>query len=117
MKKIKRASKDTISQTQPEPLLRSEPADPSKSCVLVAEDLKPCTCKNGRCSKKYCVCLKRGVKCNPALCSCRDCENLDSPEAEARRQEQVLKLKEGQLMRKGCNCKRNRCEQNYCICF
>ena len=89
IKKIKRASKDTISQTQPEPLLRSEPADPSKSCVLVAEDLKPCTCKNGRCSKKYCVCLKRGVKCNPALCSCRDCENLDSPEAEARRQEQV----------------------------
>lgn len=116
-KKIKRVAKETITLTQSEPMQRSEQADPPKVTAPVADDQKPCTCKNGRCAKKYCVCLKRGSKCNPAFCTCRDCENLDSPEAEARRLEQLQKLEDGLLIRKGCNCKRNRCEQNYCICF
>lgn len=83
----------------------------------LAEDMKPCTCKNGKCAKKYCVCLKRAAKCNPQTCTCRDCANLDSPEAEQRRLEQLKKIEEGQLVRKGCNCKRNQCAQNYCVCF
>lgn len=90
---------------------------PTRAIDPVADDMKPCTCKNGKCAKKYCVCLKRAAKCNPMTCTCRDCANLDSAEAETRRSEQLKKLEEGQLVRKGCNCKRNRCEQNYCVCF
>lgn len=116
-KKIKKTGTEKNVLAQPEPLLRSEQLDPTKAAAAVADDLKPCTCKNGRCAKKYCVCLKRGAKCNPAVCTCRDCENLDSPEAEARRLDQQQKLEDGLLIRKGCNCKRNRCEQNYCVCF
>jgi hypothetical protein len=90
---------------------------PLKTIELVAEDTKPCTCKNGKCAKKYCVCLKRAAKCNPQTCTCRDCVNLDSADAVMRRSEQLKKIEEGQFVRKGCNCKRNHCAQNYCVCF
>jgi len=33
-----------------------------------------CTCKNSKCEKKYCECLKRGVKCS-SLCKCEECKN------------------------------------------
>lgn len=79
--------------------------------------MKPCTCKNGRCAKRYCQCLKRGVKCDPSLCTCRNCANDDSKEAAMRRSEQLKRIEDGMTVRKGCTCKRNKCEQNYCICF
>jgi hypothetical protein len=86
-KKLKRAAKESASQMQATVLLASQSAPLKGVAVSVADDVKPCTCKNGRCAKKYCVCLKRAEKCDPSLCTCRDCENLDSPTAEARRQE------------------------------
>jgi hypothetical protein len=116
-KKPKRTAKEQISQTQ-----TAAPIVGSQSALLKreaqsAEEAKPCTCKNGRCAKKYCVCLKRAEKCDPTLCTCRDCENLDSKAAEDRRMEQLKRIQDGSLVRKGCNCKRNKCEQNYCVCF
>ena len=33
-----------------------------------------CNCKNSRCKKFYCECLKNGVGCS-SLCRCEDCMN------------------------------------------
>ena len=84
-KKIKRVAKEYISQTQTAAPMLPNQSDSAKGEAPVGEEAKPCTCKNGRCAKKYCVCLKKGGKCDPALCTCRDCENLDSVPAEDRR--------------------------------
>ncbi len=60
------------------------------------------------------MCLKRGVACEPGLCACVGCLNDDRPEAQKARLEQLRSLAEA--VRKGCNCKRNYCRKNYCIC-
>ena len=79
-----RKTRKVLPLTQPEVSKNSEVFEPQKA---IPDEMKPCTCKNGKCAKKYCVCLKRAGKCDPTLCSCRDCENLDSNEAETRRQD------------------------------
>lgn len=88
--KIKSKTKEVPILTQQEPQVAVVPTlDVVKPAAVgvIDEALKACTCKNGKCAKKYCVCLKRAERCNPLVCSCRDCENLDSAEAEARRTE------------------------------
>ena len=63
-----------------------------------------CTCKKTRCLKKYCECYRVGKKCNPDVCSCRDCANTKDRVVE----EEKLK---------GCTCRRNKCLKKYCECF
>ena len=86
------------------------------SAVIEAESSPiACTCPNGHCLKKYCVCLKQGVACNDR-CQCTDCENDSRPEAQRRRMEQISKIKNG-VPKRGCNCKKNQCKLNYCVCY
>jgi len=37
-----------------------------------------CGCKNNRCLKKYCACLKQGISCDNDSCGCIDCKNPNS---------------------------------------
>ena len=73
-----------------------------------------CNCRGGHCRQLYCVCLKNGRACEPGICQCIGCLNDDRPEAESARAAQKLLLESA--VRKGCNCKRNYCRKNYCIC-
>ena len=73
-----------------------------------------CHCRGGKCRQLYCVCLKAGVACDPTVCQCEDCQNDMRESAIAAREEQKRILKEA--VRRGCNCKRNYCLKNYCIC-
>ena len=75
---------------------------------------KRCHCKGGKCRQLYCVCLKRGVKCDPDVCGCVDCQNDDRESAVLARAEQLRNI--NNPVRKGCNCKRNYCLKGYCIC-
>jgi len=75
-----------------------------------------CTCPRGNCKKKYCVCLKAGMPCDPSRCGCTDCENDNRLDAHHKRTHQLSKLSET-AVRRGCNCKRNQCKLNYCVCF
>ncbi len=34
-----------------------------------------CTCKNSKCLKLYCECFSSQSYCDPATCSCKDCNN------------------------------------------
>ena len=63
-----------------------------------------CTCKSTKCLKKYCVCFAQGKKCDPNVCSCKDCENNE---------DRVVKPRALQ----GCTCRRSKCLKKYCDCF
>jgi len=36
-----------------------------------------CGCKNSGCLKKYCECFREGQPCNPDVCKCQGCKNLE----------------------------------------
>ncbi|GMH84827.1 hypothetical protein TrVE_jg1501 [Triparma verrucosa] len=36
-----------------------------------------CGCKNSGCLKKYCECFREGNLCNPDVCKCQGCKNLE----------------------------------------
>ena len=60
--------REPVEQKRPEPQL----SNPFKA---LAEDEKgiKCNCKNSKCLKLYCECLRRGVTC--VGCNCTGCEN------------------------------------------
>lgn len=41
-----------------------------------------CSCTRSRCVTKYCDCNVRGDGCDPAVCSCTNCENMMKPLSE-----------------------------------
>lgn len=49
--------------------------------------VKKCTCQRGKCLQKYCVCLKAGKGCDPAVCLCVECQNDERQTAVERRAE------------------------------
>jgi len=41
-----------------------------------------CSCLKNKCNTKYCDCNSRGVGCDPAVCTCINCENMMKPLSE-----------------------------------
>lgn len=46
-----------------------------------------CSCTKNKCITKYCDCNSRGVGCDPAVCSCVNCENMMKPLSEVQEHE------------------------------
>tara|TARA_B100000963_G_scaffold320162_1_gene302511 strand:+ start:9797 stop:10435 length:639 start_codon:yes stop_codon:yes gene_type:complete len=82
-------------------LQRKQTKSPKKRKIPVVEG---CTCKNTRCLKKYCVCFAKGNKCDPNVCSCKDCANTTDRHVEPK-------------VFVGCTCRRSKCLKKYCDCF
>lgn len=90
-------------------------------------NLQGCNCRNSKCLKLYCDCLRNGNTC--LNCNCTDCENYEGSKL---REEKINKIKKKnpnafqplfektlnneKMHSKGCNCKRSNCLKNYCEC-
>ena len=86
----------------------------------------PCTCKNSKCLKLYCVCFAAEEYCYG--CKCVDCKN--TPSHEVIRKEAIVNLKQKNpkafktkitettnAHASGCRCKKSQCLKKYCECF
>ena len=89
-----------------------------------------CNCKNSYCIKLYCECFRKNGYCGKH-CTCLNCKNVPS---NAERQK-ISEAKSGnkqnsfvfkfnsekgkgiEIIYKGCNCVRSRCNNGYCECF
>ena len=89
---------------------------------------KPCKCKNTHCLKLYCTCFQTGNFCDPNICNCKDCENVEEfngpNDSRPLAITEILKRRidafEPRLKKKtgeGCACKNSRCVMKYCDCF
>jgi len=93
-----------------------------------------CHCKKSKCLKLYCECFRQGILCE-SHCGCIDCHNKvgndnlvryikskrisKNPETFKSKFE-LVKLEDGsvkKIHKKGCNCKKSKCQKKYCECF
>lgn len=94
-----------------------------------AGDKVGCNCRNSKCLKLYCECLRRGDYCDRS-CNCCECENHQYSKLRETKIKDIEKknplafmpvvatqeIAEVKTHNKGCNCKKSNCLKNYCEC-
>lgn len=96
-----------------------------------AQQCQGCRCKNTKCLKLYCECLRNKATCGP-LCQCQNgasvCYNNDEHSQERKeairdilkRNIQAFENKvdqNGTEHFKGCKCRKSYCQKKYCECY
>lgn len=96
----------------------------------VKDEKNGCNCRNSKCLKLYCECLRKGGFCNSS-CNCFDCENhalsdirRDKVKNIERKNPSAFKpiiksqneTSAAKMHSKGCNCRKSNCLKNYCEC-
>ena len=119
-----------------EPKIKKKKFQNSKSTVSInfiksKEANFSCNCQNSKCLKLYCDCLRNNGFCGPK-CNCLDCKNYENSKE---REEKIKSIKKRnpfvfkpivstehngiitKIHSKGCSCKKNGCQKNYCECY
>lgn len=86
-----------------------------------------CNCIRSKCLKLYCTCFQQGKTCDPDICTCVDCHNVNDDSTGLRELaiQQTLEKRPDAFKKKprekepgsGCACKNNQCIRKYCECF
>jgi hypothetical protein len=94
----------------------------------VSED--GCNCRNTKCLKLYCECLRKGRIC-AGHCNCTGCENHEFSNLRLERIRYIEKKNplafqpiitevnisdQAKVHSRGCNCRKSNCLKNYCEC-
>ena len=91
----------------------------SEDREIIKSQSPPCTCSKSGCLKLYCECFSKGRYC--IGCNCINCFNIPRHESVRSQAMALVNKKKGapgieKMTKKGCICKKSKCEQRYCKC-